>query len=166
MLQPGESVLTIRGPSLWYAVLRRFWVHAVCIVIMASAWRLAALGILPFSPGFSAALASTVLSISLLMGVATCAAEHYILTDRRLFVIKGVLARKSVQIPLTSTQEVRTNATIAQRLLGIGDVQASTAAPTVGCLMRCIRRPLQWADLLQSCRMAALRQQGTVSGTP
>jgi len=159
-LQPGERVALVLGPSLWLAMFRRPRFNLLCWLIAAVAFPLAAQGWLPLvAPAALAGGAIGLLAISLLLGVISCAAEHYILTDTRLVVLRGVASRRSVQVRWGDVREIAHQATWVQRPLGLGDVQILTAAPSGGCTLRYIRAPHLVCASLEQQRIAATRSR-------
>ena len=165
-LQPGERVALVLGPSLWLAMFRRPRFNITCWLIAAAAFPLASRGWLPFiTPAPFAAGAVGLLAISLLLGVISCAAEHYILTDTRLVVLRGVASRRSVQVRWGDVREIAHRASWAQRLLGLGDVQILTAAPSGGCVLRYIRAPHLVCASLEQQRIDATRNRQQAQAT-
>lgn len=177
LLQDGEWVASLFGPSLWLAVLRRPGLHAFYWAVAALAWPLdsawravaAALGdglrLVPFlrempvSPGALASAAVCLLALSLLSGIVSCSCEHYVLTNRRLIVLRGVASRRSVQVRLAEIIELHSSSSAVQRVLGMGDVQAQTAASSAGCVLRCVRWPQVACELIERQRIADVRER-------
>lgn len=150
--------MLVLGPSLWLAMFRRPRFNLICWIIAATAFPLASSGWLPFvAPATLAAGAIGLLAISLLLGIVSCAAEHYILTDTRLVVLRGVASRRSVQVRWSDVREIAHRASWGQRLLGLGDVQVFTAAPSNGSVMRYIRAPHLVCASLEQQRVDATR---------
>jgi hypothetical protein len=185
LLQDGEWVASLFGPSLWLALLRRpklhifYWLVAALAWPLDSAWRSAAgalgdglrlvpfLQEMPLSPAALASGAVCLLAFSLLAGVVSCSCEHYILTNRRLIVLRGVASRRSVQVRLAEVIELHSSSSAVQRLLGLGDVQAQTAASSAGCVLRCVRWPQVACELIERQRIADVRerQQGDAAAS-
>ena len=74
---------------------------------------------------------------------------RYTVTDSKLQIDTGLLARTTRNIPLSKVQDVTVSATIPQRLLGFGDIIVDNASDFGGqTVMHNISRPRQYADLL------------------
>lgn len=73
----------------------------------------------------------------------------YTLTDAKIELDQGLLARRTRNIPLRNIQDVTVSATLAQRLLGFGDLVIDNASELGGStLLRNIPNPRRHADLL------------------
>lgn len=74
---------------------------------------------------------------------------RYTVTDSKLQIDTGLIARTTRNIPLSKVQDVTVSATIPQRLLGFGDIIVDNASDLGGqTVMHNISRPRQYADLL------------------
>lgn len=74
---------------------------------------------------------------------------RYTLTDSKIEIDKGLIARTTRNIPLTKIQDVTVSASIPQRLLGFGDVIVDNASDTGGTTkLENISNPRHYADLL------------------
>lgn len=74
---------------------------------------------------------------------------RYTLTDSKVEIDTGLIARTTRNIPLTKIQDVTVSASIPQRLLGFGDLLIDNASELGGTtVLRNISRPRRHADLL------------------
>ena len=74
---------------------------------------------------------------------------RYTLTDSKIEIDQGFLARRTRNIPLRNIQDVTVSATIPQRILGFGDLIVDNASEIGGSTqMRNIPDPRRHADLL------------------
>jgi uncharacterized membrane protein YdbT with pleckstrin-like domain len=74
---------------------------------------------------------------------------RYTLTDSKIEIDYGLIARTTRNIPLTKIQDVTVSASIPQRLLGFGDVVVDNASEIGGStVLHNINNPRQYADLL------------------
>ncbi len=74
---------------------------------------------------------------------------RYTVTESTLEIDTGLIARTTRNIPLSKIQDVTVSASIAQRLLGFGDVIVDNASENGGStILHNIRRPKHYADLL------------------
>jgi membrane protein YdbS with pleckstrin-like domain len=74
---------------------------------------------------------------------------RYTVTDSKLQIDTGLIARTTRNIPLSKVQDVTVSATIPQRLLGFGDIIVDNASEIGGStVMHNISSPRHYADLL------------------
>jgi membrane protein YdbS with pleckstrin-like domain len=74
---------------------------------------------------------------------------RYTVTDAKIEIDTGLLARRTRNIPLSKIQDVTVSAGIAQRMLGFGDVIVDNASELGGTtVLRNINNPRHYADLL------------------
>ena len=74
---------------------------------------------------------------------------RYTLTDAKIEIDYGLIARTTRNIPLSKIQDVTVSATMFQRLLGFGDVIVDNASEESGkTVLKNINKPRHYADLL------------------
>ena len=74
---------------------------------------------------------------------------RYTVTDSKLQIDTGLIARTTKNIPLSKVQDVTVSASIPQRLMGFGDVIIDNASEIGGSIvMHNISNPRHYADLL------------------
>lgn len=74
---------------------------------------------------------------------------RYTLTDSKIEIDTGLIARTTRNIPLAKIQDVTVSASIPQRLLGFGDLLIDNASELGGTtILRNITKPRHHADLL------------------
>lgn len=74
---------------------------------------------------------------------------RYTLTDSKIEIDYGLIARTTRNIPLSKIQDVTVSATILQRILGFGDVVIDNASEVGGTtVLKNINNPRHYADLL------------------
>jgi membrane protein YdbS with pleckstrin-like domain len=74
---------------------------------------------------------------------------RYTVTDAKLEIDTGLIARTTRNIPLSKIQDVTVSASIPQRILGFGDVIIDNASELGGTtILHNITRPRHYADLL------------------
>lgn len=74
---------------------------------------------------------------------------RYRLTDAKLEIDTGLIARTTRNIPLSKVQDVTVSASIPQRMLGFGDVIVDNASEMGGTtVLHNISNPRHYADLL------------------
>jgi membrane protein YdbS with pleckstrin-like domain len=73
----------------------------------------------------------------------------YTVTDSKLQIDTGLIARTTRNIPLSKVQDVTVSASIPQRLFGFGDIIVDNASELGGStVMHNISKPRHYADLL------------------
>ena len=74
---------------------------------------------------------------------------RYTLTDSKLEIDTGLIARTTRNIPLSKIQDVTVSASIPQRMLGFGDLIVDNASEVGGTIvLHNISNPAHYADLL------------------
>ena len=74
---------------------------------------------------------------------------RYTLTDSKIEIDYGLIARTTRNIPLAKIQDVTVSASIPQRILGFGDVVVDNASELGGhTILHNINNPRHYADLL------------------
>ena len=74
---------------------------------------------------------------------------RYTLTDSKMEIDKGLIARTTRNIPLSKIQDVTVKASIPQRILGFGDLIVDNASEEGGTtVLHNISKPRHYADLL------------------
>jgi uncharacterized membrane protein YdbT with pleckstrin-like domain len=74
---------------------------------------------------------------------------RYTLTDSRIEIDEGFISRETRKIPLRAIQDVTISATIAQRVLGLGDLVVENANESDDkIIIKNINSPKNYADML------------------
>ena len=74
---------------------------------------------------------------------------RYTLTDAKMEIDTGLIARTTRNIPLSKIQDVTVSASIPQRLMGFGDLIVDNASEVGGTIvLHNINKPRHYADLL------------------
>ncbi len=74
---------------------------------------------------------------------------RYTVTDAKLEIDRGLIARTTRNIPLSKIQDVTVSASIIQRILGFGDIIVDNASDMGGStIIENISHPRHYADLL------------------
>lgn len=119
-LQPGERVIYQGHPS-WRAILGFYLKGAL---VGAAAGVLAAL---IDSVGLGILVFVVVLAITILAGFIKRVATVYTITDRRLNIKFGIIARKVQETRLQRVQNVNYDQGVYERIMQIGNVEFTTA---------------------------------------
>jgi membrane protein YdbS with pleckstrin-like domain len=74
---------------------------------------------------------------------------RYTVTDSKMQIDTGLVARTTRNIPLSKIQDVTVSASISQRVLGFGDIIVDNASEVGGStILKNINNPRHYADLL------------------
>jgi uncharacterized membrane protein YdbT with pleckstrin-like domain len=120
-LQPGERVIYQGHPS-WRAILG-FYIKG--LLVAAAAAVLA--GLINEGVGLGIVTFAVIAAIVVLAGFIKRVATVYTITDRRLNIKVGIIARKVQETRLQRVQNVNYNQGVYERAMQIGDVEFTTA---------------------------------------
>ncbi|HEX4363660.1 MAG TPA: PH domain-containing protein [Solirubrobacteraceae bacterium] len=120
-LEPNEHVIFEGHPS-WRAILG-FYLKGLVLVVVAAGIAYAAAG-----TGPAVGAGAVVLVILLVVGYVKRLFTTYTITNDRLHIRRGIVARAEQQTTINRVQNVNTNQSVLQRMLVIGDVDFDTAA--------------------------------------
>jgi uncharacterized membrane protein YdbT with pleckstrin-like domain len=117
---PGETILFEGHPS-WRSILG-FYIKgaAVAVVAGAIAWP-----ILSFGAGVG--IAAAVFAVVVLGGFLKRIATTYVISNQRLHIRRGIVARRTQETRLDRVQNVNTSQSVLERLLQVGTVNFDTA---------------------------------------
>jgi len=123
----GERVLISIKPHPLFIVLVPLGAVAVAIGLGAvAAWSSVLLG-LPIRPGAIWLWLSVLVGLRLLWQAFEWLARAYVLTDRRVLRLGGVLRRYKADLPLERLQHVSVFQSIRERIFGLGTIGFATA---------------------------------------
>jgi uncharacterized membrane protein YdbT with pleckstrin-like domain len=120
-LQPGERVIYQGHPS-WRAILG-FYIKG--LLVAAAAAVLA--GLINEGVGLGIVTFAVIAAVVVLAGFIKRVATVYTITDRRLNIKVGIIARKVQETRLQRVQNVNYNQGVYERVMQIGDVEFTTA---------------------------------------
>ena len=127
-LEPGEQIIFEGHPS-WRSILG-FYVKGIGLVILAGA---ATAGITratgdEVDEGLVAAVSLVLLALVLVAGYLKRLFTTYTISNHRLHIRRGIVARKEQQTQINRVQNVNTNQSVLERVLQVGTVDFDTAA--------------------------------------
>jgi uncharacterized membrane protein YdbT with pleckstrin-like domain len=119
-LHPGENVLYEGHPS-WRSILA-YYLKGLLVMLVVGV-------VCYLLDGIGLAIGSAVLiaAIVLLAGFIRRIATTYTITDQRLRIKRGIIARHVQQTAIDRVQNVNTNQSVLERLLQVGTVDFDTA---------------------------------------
>jgi uncharacterized membrane protein YdbT with pleckstrin-like domain len=129
-LEAGEQIIFEGHPS-WRSILA-FYLKGLVIVVIAGA---IAAGVTKatddeVNTGVVAAVAIVVFVLVVVIGWLRRLATTYTITNKRLYIRRGIVSRHEQQTHVTKVQNVNTNQSIVERLLQVGTVDFDTAGDT------------------------------------
>src|SRR3954447_12356991 len=119
-LHPGEEIVFEGHPS-WRGVLSFYIYGVVAAVLVGIVVGLIAGSVI--GSGVAVAGIAAVLLAGLLKRLAT----HYVVTNQRLRIRRGILSKKIQQTRIDRVQNVNTNQRVLDRVLRVGTVDFDTA---------------------------------------
>ncbi len=120
-LEPGEHIIFQGHPS-WRSILG-FYVKGLVVVVIG-----AAIGYLAGDSGLAVVVGLVLLVIVLVAGYVKRLFTTYTISDHRLHIRRGIVARAEQQTLINRVQNVNTHQSVIQRFLMIGNVNFDTAA--------------------------------------
>jgi len=127
-LEPGEQLIFEGHPS-WRSILG-FYLKGLVVVVIAGALAAGVTQVADdeINTGLVTLVAVLVLVVVLVAGYVKRLFTTYTITDVRLHIRRGIIARAEQQTAITRVQNVNTHQSVLQRLLQIGNVDFDTAA--------------------------------------
>jgi uncharacterized membrane protein YdbT with pleckstrin-like domain len=127
-LEPGERTIFEGHPS-WRSILG-FYLKGLAFAAVVGG--IAALASKAFDDKVKAswivAAVLVVLVVVLIAGWIKRIFTAYVITDRRLYIKRGIVSRREQQTQLSRVQNVNTNQSVLERMLSVGTVDFDTAA--------------------------------------
>jgi uncharacterized membrane protein YdbT with pleckstrin-like domain len=119
-LQPGEKVLYEGHPS-WRAILG-FYLKGIVIAAVAGV-----IANFAADSGTAIAVFAVVVGLTILAGFIKRVATTYTITDKRLNIKRGIIARKVQETRLGRVQNANFTQNVYERVMQVGDVEFTTA---------------------------------------
>ena len=127
-LEPGEQLIFEGHPS-WRSILG-FYLKGLVVVVIAGALAAGVTQVADdeINTGLVTLVAVLVLVVVLVAGYVKRLFTTYTITDVRLHIRRGIIARAEQQTLINRVQNVNTHQSVIQRFLMFGDVNFDTAA--------------------------------------
>lgn len=127
-LADGELVILAIRPSYWFIVLKRAGWLATMAIIWSVLAIVESLGWWDFNL-FPLGMAFVVAAVAVLIWLCIDRLTRvYLLTDKRILRVSGILSRTSVEIPLHKVTTVVLHRTFTERLTRVGSILFTSAA--------------------------------------
>ncbi len=152
-LVDGEIVLLLVKPSMWFVATSS--VRVACMGLVVCLGLLAAINDPKVPWNATHAVAAGALIVATRMGWAVIDwwGRVYILTDRRVIAVGGVLPQRHDELPLGQAECADAGATGAERMVGVGHVAIRRArrAP-IAVLWSGVRQPVACRTEIERAR--------------
>ena len=127
-LEPGEHLIFEGHPS-WRSILG-FYVKGLAVVVLGGAIAGVATNIADdeVDTGLVTLVALVALVVVLVAGYVKRLFTTYTISNHRLHIRRGIVARAEQQTHINRVQNVNTHQSVLQRMLAIGNVNFDTAA--------------------------------------
>ncbi|MCS6804217.1 MAG: PH domain-containing protein [Acidobacteriota bacterium] len=146
-LNDEEQVVLVLRPSLIFVVCR--YLIALMLIGAAGAAYWFAQQYRPgIVPWWSLLIVGVLLLLPAVYHHILRQREVYTLTNRKIELTYGLIAKLRRNIPLSKVQDVTVTQTVMERLLGIGDIVIDSAAQGGKIPLRNIPSPSRYADVI------------------
>ena len=150
LLAPGEKVL-VRTRRHWIVLAR--WAGAALLLVVLGLVMAALFGVLVPGPGYGVMVGLALAAIGLAAtapGWIRWAKELYLVTDRRVIQVEGVLRKHALDSGLGKVNDVRLTQSALGRLLGYGTLEIITAAESGINRLDDLPRPLEFKKAMMA----------------
>ena len=127
LLQPGEIIVLLIKPSPWFIVLGALRALATVLVLLLAALWLRETGTLGVARRDLILIAIGLIVVRLTWQFLEWISRVYVLTDRRVIRVKGVIRVQVFETALKHVQHTDTLFSLRERLFGLGTIAFSTA---------------------------------------
>lgn len=127
LLQPSEIVVLILKPSVWYILLGSLRFLTVTAILAAAALWLNSAGVLNSTRHDILSLAVLACAIRLFWQFLDWMGRTYVLTDRRVIRVLGVVRIRVFECPLNKIQHTNLTFSLRERFFGLGTIGFATA---------------------------------------
>ncbi len=150
LLDGGEIVIFAIKPSLWFVVFKSSrWLAAMVLMILLSGW----IGeTLPHVTSGTVVQVATMLgAVRVGFGLLQWVSRLYVLTNRRVLRLTGILNLDLFECPLTKIQNTYLTMAWYERITGLGTISFSTAgAGGVEASWTYVNNPLELHERIRS----------------
>lgn len=131
-LAEGETVIMAIKPSFWFVLIKRAAALSTLVCLWLGMVLVESVGWYDFNLTPIGLVLLTIAAAVLLVLAIDRATRLYLLTDKRILRVSGIVARTSVEIPLHHVSTVVLHRSLAERLTGTGSVLFTSAAAGSG----------------------------------
>lgn len=127
LIPAGETVILALKPSRWFVMLSRGGLFVVWGIAMLAAWYFGPMLDMPIGTRGLQALVLAAGVAALLWSALDWQTRLYLLTDRRMVRVAGIIRQTVREVPLRNVQSVTMSRSARERLTGIGSLGVSSA---------------------------------------
>ncbi|MBI1337681.1 MAG: PH domain-containing protein [Phycisphaera sp.] len=144
LLQGGEVIVLLIKPSAWWIVLEPIGTLAAFACLIALGWGIDATGLVDIARREFVVVGVTLMAVRLFWQFLDWLGRVYVLTDRRVIRVEGVLRVNVFETALKNITHTQTTFSVRERLFGLGTLAFATAGTAgVEAFWRTIARPLE-----------------------
>jgi hypothetical protein len=128
LLQPNEIVILLIKPSIWYVLLASLWFVFCVILLLGALLTLHSGGFVPyFGRQDLIYIGAGVIGFRLFWQFLEWLSRVYVLTDRRIIRVKGVLRVQVFEARLKEITNTSLSFSVRERIFGLGTITFATA---------------------------------------
>lgn len=127
LLQPGELIILLIKPSAWFIILECLRTLVVIAILAAGALWLVRTGWVEIQQRDIVLLAIGAAGVRLFWQFLEWLSRVYVLTDRRIIRVRGVIRVQVFEAALKQIQHTELNFSLRERMFALGSVIFSTA---------------------------------------
>lgn len=144
LLQPGEIIILLIKPSLWFVLLGALGQLVTFAVLTAGGLWLSNLGLLKVARTDILLVGMGLVGLRLLWQFLEWISRVYVLTDRRVIRIKGVLRVHVFETQLKQIQHTSLYLSVRERVFALGSVVFATAGTgAIEAVWEMVANPLE-----------------------
>lgn len=127
LLQPGEVIILLLKPSLWYLLLAPLRTLLMIVLLSFAVFYLCDYVSLPISKHDVLIAGGGLFGLRVFWQFLNWLSRIYVLTDQRVIRVKGVFHVEIFEAPLKKLQHTQMTFLVRERIFGLGSIHFSTA---------------------------------------
>jgi uncharacterized membrane protein YdbT with pleckstrin-like domain len=144
LLQPGEVIILLLKPSLWYLILAPLRTLIMIVLLSFALFYLCDYTSLPLSKHDILIAGGGLFGLRVFWQFLNWLSRIYVLTDQRIIRVKGVFQVQIFEAPLKKLQNTQMTFLVRERLFGLGSIHFYTAGTNLPeASWEMINRPLE-----------------------
>jgi uncharacterized membrane protein YdbT with pleckstrin-like domain len=165
LIDEGEQIIFAIKPSLWFILF--YYAKMIGLVIAV----FIAINYFPYVPSlfsqYVSQIAAALICLQLVIAVLEWISRLYVLTDRRVIRIKGILNVDIFEAPLVKIQNTYLTFALHERVVGIGTILIATAGTAgIEASWQNINQPLEVHEQVRAAIREAHRRWSNSNSNP